>query len=136
MKGRSDYVLKLEIVKKTIAFAILGITLFYDLTVICCGRVVYSLIAFYLNTYYTKKLMNYGFFTQLKELSPILFMSLLVTALGLLVSYFVTNAFAALIISLIVCPIVYVGLCVVMKVDAFYELLGIIKEKLNGFRKY
>lgn len=136
VKGHSDYVLKLEIVKKSIAFVILAITLFYDLTIICCGRVVYSIIAFYLNTYYTKKLLNYGFFTQLRELSPILFMSLAVTALGLMISYFVYNALAALIISLVVCPIVYVGLCVVMKVGAFYELWAIVKDKLNGIKKY
>lgn len=136
VKGHSDYVLKLEIIKKSIAFAILAVTLFFDLTVICCGRVVYSLIAFYLNTYYTKKLLNYGFLTQLKELAPILFMSLVVTAIGLLVSWMVPNAIAALMLSLLVCPLAYVIMCRLFKVQAFDELLDILKNKLNGIRKH
>ncbi|MBQ0069649.1 MAG: lipopolysaccharide biosynthesis protein [Bacteroidales bacterium] len=134
VKGHSDYVLKLEIVKKTIAFIILAVSLFFDLTVICCGRVLYSIIAFYLNTYYTKKLLNYGFFAQLKELSPILFMALVVTAIGLTFSALISNAYLALVASLILCPITYVGMCHILKVEAYYELLGIIKTKLSGIK--
>lgn len=136
VKGHSDYVLRLEIIKKSIAFAILVITLFFDLTVICCGRVVYSLIAFYLNTYYTKKLLNYGFLTQLKELSPILFMSLVVTGIGLAVSALVGNAVLALVVALVVCPLAYVGMCMAMRVEAYGELLAIVKSKLNGIKKH
>ncbi len=135
VKGHSDYVLRLEIIKKSIAFSILAVTLFFDLTVICWGRVAYSLISFYLNTYYTKKLLNYGFWDQLRELSPILFMSLTVTVLGLIISWFIPNAILALVTALVVCPIVYVVMCRVLKVKAFDELLEIVKDKLNGLRK-
>lgn len=136
VKGHSDYVLRLEIIKKSIAFAILAVTLFFDLTVICCGRVVYSLIAFYLNTYYTKKLLNYGFFTQLKELAPILLMSLVVAGIGLAVSYLVENAIWALAISLVICPLAYVLMCSTFKIEAYRELLGILKNKFGGFKKH
>lgn len=132
VKGHSDYVLKLEIIKKIIAFAILATTLFFDLTVICCGRVVYSLIAFYLNTYYTNKLLNYGFITQLRELAPILMMSLVITAIGLAMSAFINNAIIALIVSLIIFPIAYVCMCYILKIEAFNELLEIIKKKISG----
>lgn len=135
VKGHSDYVLRLEIVKKFIAFAILAVTLFFDITVICCGRVVYSMIAFYLNTYYTKKLLNYGFGAQLRELAPILFMSLVVAGLGLAISALIINAVVALVVSLVVCPVAYVALCRVLKVEAFNELLLIVKEKFNGIKK-
>lgn len=134
VKGHSDYVLKLEIIKKTIAFTILAITLFFDLTIICCGRVVYSIIAFYLNTYYTKKLLNYGFFTQLKELSPILFMSLVVTCIGLAMSALISNAILSLAASLTLCPIAYVAMCKIFKVEAFNEVLSIVKTKLHGIK--
>lgn len=134
VKGHSDYVLKLEVIKKIIAFSILVVTLFFDITVICWGRVVYSIIAFYLNTYYTKKLLNYGFFTQIKELAPILLMSLIVTGIGLAISYVMTNALVALIASLVVCPIAYVVMSWAFKVDAFVEVIDIIKSKLNGIK--
>lgn len=136
VKGHSDYVLRLEIIKKTIAFSILLVTLFFDLTVICCGRVVYSIIAFYLNTYYTKKLLNYGFLTQIKELMPIIAMSLVVAGLGLTISWLIDSAIIALIVSLIICPLAYVGMCYVFKVEAFHELILIAKNKLNGIKRH
>lgn len=136
VKGHSDYVLRLEIIKKTIAFSILLVTLFFDLTVICCGRVVYSIIAFYLNTYYTKKLLNYGFLTQIKELMPIIAMSLVVAGLGLTISWLIDSAIIALIVSLIMCPLVYVGMCYMFKVEAFQELILIAKNKLNGIKRH
>ncbi len=135
VKGHSDYVLRLEIIKKTIAFTILAISLFFDLTIICCGRVLYSIIAFYLNTYYTKKLLDYGFWDQLRELSPILFMSLAVTGIGLTVSWLVPNAYVALAASLVLCPVAYVVMCIVFKVNAYSELVDIVKSKLNGLKK-
>ncbi|WP_407403216.1 lipopolysaccharide biosynthesis protein [Sodaliphilus sp.] len=135
VKGHSDYVLKLEVIKKAIAFGILAITLFFDsLVAICWGRVIYSLIAFYLNTYYTNKLLNYGFFTQLKELSPILAMSLTITGIALGLSWMVSNALLSLLISLAVCPVVYVLMCHILKVEAYSEVLDIIKSKLNGLK--
>ena len=136
VKGHSDYVLRLEIIKKAIAFSILAVTLCFDLTVICIGRVVYSVIAFYLNTYYTKKLLNYGFLTQIKELTPILLMSLVVCAMGMGISALIDNAVAALTVSLVACPVAYVMMCRVFKVEAFIELTDIVKSKLNGFKKH
>lgn len=56
VKGRTDLVLRLEIIKKTVAFAIMITTaLIGNLIIFCIGMSVYSLIALYLNTIYTKK---------------------------------------------------------------------------------
>ena len=96
VKGHSDYVLRLEIIKKSIAFAILFATLPFGLTVISLGRVVYALVSFYLNTYYTRKLLDYGFFTQLRELAPLIFLAMIVAALGWGCSWLFDNAWLAL----------------------------------------
>ena len=53
VKGRSDLSLRLEIIKKTIAIFILFVSIPFGLEVMFWGRVIYSLIATYLNTYYT-----------------------------------------------------------------------------------
>lgn len=121
VKGHSDYVLRLEIIKKAIAFAILLLSLPFDLFGICLGRVVYSVISFYLNTYYTRKLLNYGFFTQLRELAPLIVLSFLVAALGWLCSWLFENAWLALGSALVACPLAYMGLCRLLHISAFDE---------------
>ena len=129
VKGHSDYVLRLEIIKKSIAFAILLITMNFGLLAICWGRVAYSLIAFYLNTYYTKRLLNYGFFTQMREIMPFLLMSMAVAAEGLLISHFIHQPWVALITGVVVGAVTYLVLCKVLRIESFNQMLEILKIK-------
>lgn len=131
VKGRSDIVLRLEVIKKSIAIGILLLTLPFGLTVICAGRVVYSLIALYLNTVYTRRLLDYGFLRQMRELLPMILMTAVMTALALSMSMLIDNAALSLVASLVLCPLAYVAMCRLGKVEAYSELLTIIKEKLQ-----
>lgn len=76
VKGRSDLALKLELIKKTIATIILFISIPFGLIGMCYGRVLYSLIATYLNTKYTKSLIGLSFLEQIKDILPSLVLSL------------------------------------------------------------
>ena len=100
VKGRSDLVLKLEVVKKTIAFTILVITLFFNLYIICIGQVVYNMIALYLNSYYTDKLFHYNFSSQIKEIFPHLVLSLFMMLICLLIVELISNPYISLFISI------------------------------------
>lgn len=55
VKGRSDWAFRLEIIKKTIATLILLLSIPFGIEGMCWGRVLYSLIAAYLNTHYIHK---------------------------------------------------------------------------------
>ena len=129
VKGRSDLVLKLEVIKKTIAFTILFISLSFNLKGICLGLAIYSLIAFYLNTYYTKKILNYGFKKQFIEILPYLISSFIIMIEALIICHYISNPIAALCTSLIVCSITYITICCTLKFDAATEFLDIIKRK-------
>ena len=129
VKGKSNYILKLEVAKKVIAFSILFISLFGGIVGICVGRAVYSLIALYMNTYYTKKILNYGFVVQFRELFPYLCTSLLVLGESLFFSYWVLNPFFSLCISFIVCSVSYVFICSSFGFSAYIEVKNILLEK-------
>lgn len=121
VKGHSDYVLRLEIIKKSVAFAILLATLPFGLVTICLGRVVYAIVSFYMNTHYTRKLLNYGFLTQVCELLPIIVLSTMVAALGWVCSWLFANPWVALISALVICPIAYIGACWLLRLQVFIE---------------
>lgn len=76
VKGRSDLVLKLEIIKKVIAISILFASIPFGIIVMCCGRVLYGIIAFFINTQYTKKLIGLSLRQQVMDFFPYLFLSL------------------------------------------------------------
>lgn len=77
VKGRSDLALRLEIVKKVIATFILFVSIPFGLIGMCWGRVIYSLLATYLNTRYTNSLISLSFITQMKDICPSLLLSII-----------------------------------------------------------
>lgn len=67
IKGRSDLILRLEVIKRLLSFGILFSAIPFGVMGICVSKVVYSVIATYINTYYNGKLFGLGFKEQLKD---------------------------------------------------------------------
>lgn len=137
VKGRTDLVLKLEIIKKSIAFAILTISVFIgNLIVFCVGMTTYSFIALYLNTVYTKKLLNFGFIKQMKEILPYLIFSLIILGVALLFSNIISVHIISLIVSTAVCIPLYLFLCSISNVYALQQSVEIVAPKLGRLGKW
>lgn len=81
VKGRSDVVLKLEIIKKIIAILIVVTSVQFGVMWLCVGRVVYAYIALVLNIYYCGPYLGMGFWRQMYEVAPI-YLSALVAAIA------------------------------------------------------
>lgn len=72
VKGRSDLFLRLEIIKKGLMLGLLLVALPFGIRAICIGGVVSSFLAWILNTYYTGKLIKIGFWSQVKDVLPVM----------------------------------------------------------------
>lgn len=129
VKGRSDLVLRLEFIKKIIAFSIVIGTSFFGVTIMCLGQVAYGFIALSLNTIYTKKILGYGLWRQLKTLAPYLFAALIILAEALTICHFIANNALALGISVTVCALTYLALHALMKTYAFAEAKDWMKQR-------
>lgn len=108
--GRSDLFLKLEIWKKVVGVAILCATVPIGLIAMCVGQIFSSLISLGINTYYTGKLINLGFWKQMKDLLPALTYSL---CMGLSVYAFILlieSEWLKIIVGFSIGLIVYLGL--------------------------
>ena len=77
VKGRSDLFLRLEIIKKTISISILFASIPFGVIGICISKIIYTQIAVFINTYYTGKLFNLDYITQMKDFLPFLAYSIL-----------------------------------------------------------
>lgn len=84
-------------------------TLTHGLAVFCYGAVVSSLFSLVINTYYTGKLINVGFYKQLGDLMPILILSLSVFIVIYISNLFMTNMLIQIIVGAIVGGLVYLG---------------------------
>lgn len=137
VKGRTDLVLRLEIIKKSIAFLILIISvLIGNLVVFCIGMSVYGTIALYLNTIYTKKLLNFGFLKQMRQIWPYLEASLLIMVIALFFSWLIPHYLLSLIVSALVCIPLYFIYCYRRKLYALQEAIVIIAPKIGKIGKW
>lgn len=127
--GRSDYFLKLEVIKKVQGVIVLAVTVPMGLVAMCYGRIVSSLISLVWNTYYTKKIIGYGYVQQMKDLMHILLHSLVMGAITYGVVGILPNLWLKLIVGILVGAVYYITGAYLMKFEEMQELLLIIKRK-------
>ncbi len=101
VKGRSDLSLRLEIIKKIIGVSILVCAIPFGIIALCYSRIVMSLLALIVNTYYTDKLINLGFLKQIRELMPTILISFTMFALILMLNCISTNLYVQTIIGIV-----------------------------------
>ena len=75
VKGRSDLFLKLEFWKKGLQILTLLISVPFGVIGIVWGQVIFSVLAFFINTHYTGKMLKYGSMNQILDLMPIISLS-------------------------------------------------------------
>ena len=80
VKGRSDLFLKLEIIKKIIAVGPLVLGVLLSIEYMLWGSVCTSLIAYFLNSYYSANLINYPTKEQIKDILPTFLVSFVTAA--------------------------------------------------------
>ena len=128
VKGRSDLFLRLEIIKKIVGLSILVFTLPHGLVVFCCGSVVASLISLIINTYYTGKLINVGYFRQMGDLMPIVGLGLVMFGVVLLMTHAIPNMFAQIIVGGAVGAVVYLGGAMLFKFSELEDVKYMLKR--------
>ena len=128
--GRSDLFLKLEIIKKIIGIIILCATLPFGILVLCYGKILNTFICLFINTYYSKKLMNAGLSVQAKFLVPTFINSCLMAALIIAInSVLPFNYLWQIIISFFVGILYYFGVNYLFNRKMLSEFYNIFKKK-------
>lgn len=128
-KGRSDYFLKLEVIKKIQGVIVLCVTVPLGLVVMCYGRIISSLISLIWNTYYTKKIIGYGYVQQMKDLMHIFIHALLMGAITFYVVSIASTLWLKLILGVLTGMAYYLLGAYLMKFEEMQELILILKRK-------
>ena len=135
VKGRSDLALRMEIIKKTIMFSVLLITMYFGLMAICYGLIVNAFIDLYFSSFYTKKILDYSLWQQLRSIFPYFLVSLVVLVESHFISYLIDSYLIAIIVSAVVCILSYWGISKLVKLSAYQEVIDGLKPFLSRFRR-
>lgn len=134
--GRSDIFLKLEIIKKIMGLSVLAlfIYLFRSPIGIASTGFVTAIIGGFINAYPNKKLLNYGYFEQIRDILPSMLLAL---TMGATIHYLSTFDFhpAIQLVSLTVLgAIFYLGIAKLLHFECLQYLVSTFKELLNAKR--
>ena len=134
--GRSDIFLKLEIIKKSISITVLFITVPRGIYFMLIGSCCTSFIGAAINAWPNKKLLNYSYFEQIKDIPPSLILSLIMCALCFSVFLLHLRTWATLIIQIIAGAAFYITAAWVLKLECFTYLLNTIKSGVRSRKEH
>lgn len=129
--GRSDIFLKQEVVKKIVGFSVLIATMWFGPFVMALSRLLVTFLSLIINSYPNKKLLNYSYFEQLKDITPTIVNSLLMMICVYLISYLNINIYLMIMIQILTGAIIYVGISYLSKNDSFTYLLRLGKNYIK-----
>jgi len=81
VQGRSDLFLKLEIIKKSLAIPTIIVGVIWGIKIMIAGMMVNTIIAYYLNSYWSGRKIGYSFKQQVKDILPSFILAASVSAL-------------------------------------------------------
>lgn len=138
VKGRSDLVLKLNIIRKLVLIITIVIGIRYGIYGILISQCVYSVICVFLNTMYSAEMINYPLKEQVKDVAGIYILAILI---GFGIYQFDKIVIAALpdilriVFGMTIGYIGYFGVAYLLKFETISIISKFIKERKNNGNK-
>lgn len=131
VKGRTDLFFKLEVYKKILVVAVLLISVRFGILGIAWGQVITSVLAFFINSYYTGKILKYNSFMQLGDVLPTILLS---SVFAICIYYFdlyylsILPDYFRLIILALIFVALYLSATYIFKFKEIYYIKNLIKK--------
>jgi O-antigen/teichoic acid export membrane protein len=128
--GRSDLFFRLEVFKAVTFLGAGLVTFHWGVMAMIWGQLVCGVVAYFLNSYFTKRLIGYSVWDQIRDLYPCLVaaasMGLLLDLLG---PFLPNGRLAQLSLKVVFGALLYFAICRGMRFQALNELVGIVFRK-------
>ena len=131
VKGRSDLFLRLEVFKKLLAIPVILVAIFMGIKSMLIGFIILSFVTYFVNAYWSGKLIDYSFKEQVIDLVPSfllsVFIGLVVFGLGFILDI---RPVFLLILQISIGGLLTIILSQIMKIEGYIEIRNVIKSKL------
>jgi O-antigen/teichoic acid export membrane protein len=129
VKGRSDLFLGLEIIRKFIVLPPLFIGAFVGILPMLWANIVVGIVAYFLNSYYSGRLLGYSSWMQLRDILPSFGIASAMALSVWFLKYLSLSYWIILPIQIIVGAVVFFGICKIFKPSEYKEIIEIVKSK-------
>ena len=124
--GRSDLFLKLEIWKKVVGLVLLFSTIFISVEAMAYSLLISTLASMIINSWPNKKLLNYSFLEQMKDILPSIFLAIGMGVVVYFIGLLPIQTLPLLLIQVICGGVIYIVGSAVLKLEPYVYVKGIV----------
>ncbi len=137
VKGRSDLFLKLEVIKKILVIPTIIIGVFWGIKIMIAGMIFNSIIAYFINSYWSGKMINYPITEQLTDLVPSFSIASVMGICIWLVGFLLSSQHPELelAIQIFLGGLIVVSIGHIFKYEAYIEIRQILFNSLISLKK-
>lgn len=129
--GRSDLFLKLEIAKKVVGMVLLLSTMWFGVMAMAYSLLVSSVLSQIINSWPNRKLLNYGYLEQLKDILPGIVLAVLMGCCVSLISLLGLSNVVTLLIQIPLGAVIYIAASAVLHLESFEYLMDMIRPTVR-----
>lgn len=129
--GRSDLILKTEIIKKSIGLVIILITVPISIKAVAIGFMIERYVETIINAIPNKKLINYTYIEQIKDILPSAVQAILMGIIIYFVNFLKLDTLKTLGIQIVVGASINIALSYILNNEAYTYLLNTTKSYLK-----
>lgn len=133
--GRSDLYLKLEIEKKIVGLLALFATMFISVEAMAISLLFTSFASQIINAAPNKKLLNYGYGEQLRDILPAIGLATSMAIAIYPIQFLGLSYFITLLIQVPLGALIYLAGSKLLHLESFEYLLGIVKSYIKKIKK-
>ena len=131
VQGRSDLFLGLDIIKRFISLAPLFVGALVGIMPMLWVNIFVGIIGYYLNSYYSGRLLGYSTWMQLRDIAPSYTLAMAIALSVWFLKYLPLSYWIILPLQLVVGMAVFFTLCKLFKMNEYKEIMDILKQYRN-----
>ena len=132
VQGKSDLFLRLEIIKKILAIPVILAGVFFGIKSMIAGMMINTVFAYFLNSFWSGKFINYSFSDQLKDISPSFLLAVIIASVlfveGLIIHI---PELPLLLIQGVTFCLVTVGICEFIQFNDYLYIKKTVTDKFS-----
>lgn len=127
--GEGGLCFKLELIKKIIAFVLLGVSIPFGVMAISVSSVISGFISMLVNMGPNKRILDYGIFEQGMDMLKPLFSTLVASLAAVALSMLPVNDYVLLALQVVIPVVVYLLVSKLVRSEGFVVLVGFLSAK-------
>lgn len=133
--GRSDYFLRLEIIKKVIGLIAIIATMFISVEAMALSILVTTIASMIINSWPNKKLLNYSFTDQIKDMLPQIALSAFMGIVVYLIGLIGGNTLRIFVVQVVFGISIFFAGSYIFKLESYTYIINVAKSFLEGKKK-